>query len=186
MTKYEILTLAESMGFQEKFLPVAEIPVKAEFLKYCEENHCGNYGANYACPPDCGTPEEMYQKMLSADLALVLQSQWDIPGYGTPEVLSVKTKHTNSVRSLMVNLRQMGYDVFGMGYGGCSLCDPCKRKVGKPCAFPELCMSCLSAYCVDAACLADLCGLPFDWNPKKLHLFGMILFRQASESLTDM
>ena len=185
VTKYEILTLAESMGFQARFLPVAEIPVKAEFLKYCEENRCGNYGANYACPPDCGTPEEMHQKMLSADLALVLQSQWDIPDYGTPEVLSVKTKHTNSVRSLMVNLRQMGYDVFGMGYGGCSLCAPCKRKVGKPCAFPELCMSCLSAYCVDAACLADLCDLPFDWNPKKLHLFGMILFCQTSQCLEE-
>jgi predicted metal-binding protein len=179
MTKYEILTLAESMGFQARFLPTSEVPVNAEFLKYCEENRCGNYGANYACPPDCGTPEEMYQKMLSADLALVLQSQWDIPGYGTPEVLSVRTKHTHSVRSLMVKLRQLGYDVFGMGYGGCNLCDPCKRKEGNPCAFPELRMNCLSAYCVDAVKLADICDLPFDWNPRKLHLFGMILFCQT-------
>ena len=185
MTKCEILTLAESRGFLARFLPVRDIPLNAEFVKYCEENRCGNYGSNYACPPDCGTPEEMRQKLLSADLALVLQSQWDIPGYGTPEIQLVKTKHTNAVRSLMVELRQKGYDVFGMGYGGCGLCAPCKRMEGKPCAFPELCMSCLSAYCVDAAKLADRCDLPFAWNPKKLHLFGMILFRQAPVALTE-
>ena len=182
MTKQEMLALAETMGFQARFLSTTEIPVNAEFVKYCEENLCGNYGANYACPPDCGTPAEMHQKLLSADLALVLQSQWEIPGYGTPEVLYVKIKHTNSIRSLMGKLRQMGHDVFGMGYGGCNLCDPCKRKEGKPCAFPELCMSCLSAYCVDAAKLAERCDLTFDWNPKKLHLFGMILFRQMSDT----
>ena len=185
MTNQEILELAEELGFRARFLSAAEIPVNAEFVKYCEENRCGNYGANYACPPDCGTPEEMHQKLLSADLALVLQSQWDIPGYGTPEVLSVKTKHTNSVRSLMVKLRQLGYDVFGMGYGGCNLCEPCKRKEDKPCAFPELRMNCLSAFCVDAAKLAERCNLPFDWNPKKLHLFGMILFRDAPGAFTD-
>ena len=121
----------------------------------------------------------MHQKLLSADLALVLQSQWEIPGYGTPEVLEVKTNHTGAVRSLLVNLRRRGYDVFGMGYGGCNLCEPCKRKEGDPCAFPELRMNSLFAYCVDAAKLADLCDLPFDWNLSKLHLFGMLLFCQT-------
>ena len=175
----KLLELAREEGFRAALLDPHEIPVDGKFRAFCEENLCGQYGANYACPPDCGTPQEMHQKLLSADLALVLQSQWDIPGYGTPEVLAVKTKHTNSVRGLMVKLRQLGYDVFGMGYGGCNLCNPCKRKEGKSCAFPELRMNCLSAYCVDAAKLADLCDLPFDWNPRKLHLFGMILFCQT-------
>ena len=101
MTNEKILELAEELGFEARFLPVTEIPVNGEFVKFCEENRCGNYGANYACPPDCGTPEQMYQKLSSAELALVLQSRWDIPGYGTPEVLTVKTKHTSAVRDLM-------------------------------------------------------------------------------------
>lgn len=184
MTKQVIMALAESMGFRGRFLPVTEVPVNGEFVTFCEENRCGNYGANYACPPDCGTPAQMHQKLLSAGLTLVLQSQWSIPGYGTSEVLTAKRKHTDAVRGLMVKLRRMGYDVFGMGYGGCSLCDPCKRKEGKPCAFPELRMNCLSAYCVDAAKLAERCGLPFDWNSKKLHLFGMILFGEAPDPFT--
>lgn len=27
------------------------------FRTYCEENLCGQYGANYSCPPDCGSPD---------------------------------------------------------------------------------------------------------------------------------
>lgn len=177
MTNQEILNLAEDMGFRTVFLSPAEIPVNAKYLTFCEENRCGNYEANFACPPDCGTPEQMHQKLLSADLALVLQSQWEIPGYGTPEMLSAKVSHNTSIRQLRDALRREGQDMFAVGYGGCTLCEPCKRKENKPCTFPELRVSCMSAYCVDAAKLAERCGLPFDWNPKKLHLFGMILFR---------
>lgn len=185
MTKQEILDLARDMGFYTATLSPAEIPVNAEYLKFCEENRCGNYEANYACPPDCGTPEQMHQKLLSSDQALVLQSQWDVPGYGTPEVLSSKASHNASIRRLRDTLLREGMDVFAVGYGGCTLCESCKRKENKPCAFPELRISCMSAYCVDAAKLAAKCGLPFDWNPKKLHLFGMILFRSLPKAASE-
>ena len=88
--KNKIAEQAAKYGFTAVWVPVSEIPVNSEYLKYCEENRCGNYNANHACPPDCGTPEEMRQKLLSASEALVLQSLWEVPGYGTPEVLSSK------------------------------------------------------------------------------------------------
>lgn len=182
MTEQEILKMAADAGFSAALFPTAEIPVDAKYRAFCEENRCGNYGANYACPPDCGTPEEMHHRLLTADQALVLQSVRDIPGYGTPEVLTARSQHTAAIRRFMTDLRRLGYDVFGVGYGGCSLCDPCRRKQNQPCAFPDLCMSCLSAYCVDAALLAERCGLAFDWNPRKLYLFGMIVFRHADVS----
>ena len=53
--KKAIIEKAAEFGFSAAEIPVSEIPVNPEFLKYCEENRCGNYGANYACPPDCGT-----------------------------------------------------------------------------------------------------------------------------------
>ena len=28
------------------------------FRPYCEENLCGQYNANYSCPPACGTPRK--------------------------------------------------------------------------------------------------------------------------------
>ena len=185
MIKQDILDLANELGFCTATIVPAEIPINSEYLKFCEENLCGNYQGNYACPPDCGTPEEMHRKLLSADLALVLQSRWDIPGYNTPEMLSAKYNHNAAVRRLRDTLLQEGMDVFAVGYGGCTLCDPCKRKENQSCAFPELRISCVSAYCVDATKLAEQCGMPFDWNPKKLYLFGMILFRSLPKTTNE-
>ena len=181
MTEQEILKMAADAGFSAALIPTAEIPVDAKYRAFCEENRCGNYNANHACPPDCGTPEEMRQKLLSASEALVLQSLWEVPGYGTPEVLSSKAEHGAAIRRFRDDLRRDGFDVFAVGYGACSLCKPCKRKNGEPCAFPDLRVSCMSAYCVDVAKLAKRCALPFDWNPKKLYLFGMILFRKSEK-----
>ena len=151
--KNKIAEQAAKYGFTAVWVPVSEIPVNSEYLKYCEENRCGNYNANHACPPDCGTPE----------------------------VLSSKAEHGAAIRRFRDDLRRDGFDVFAVGYGACSLCKPCKRKNGEPCAFPDLRVSCMSAYCVDVAKLAKRCALPFDWNPKKLYLFGMILFRKSEK-----
>ena len=176
INKKAIIEKAAEFGFSAAEIPVSEIPVNPEFLKYCEENRCGNYGANYACPPDCGTPEEMLRRLESASTALVLQSQWSVPGYGTPEVLSSKAEHGGAVRRFRDFLRKEGYDVFAVGYGPCSVCKPCRRKSGEPCPLPDLRISCMSAYCIDVAELAKRCGLPFEWNPRRLYLFGMIMF----------
>ena len=52
MTEQEILKMAADAGFSAALIPTAEIPVDAKYRAFCEENRCGNYGANYACPPD--------------------------------------------------------------------------------------------------------------------------------------
>lgn len=174
--KEKIAKQAEKFGFTAVWFPVSEIPTNPEYLKYCEVNRCGNYRANYACPPDCGTPDEMRARLQSASAALVIQSQWSVPGYGTPEVLSSKAEHGAAVRRFRDTLRKEGYDVFAVGYGPCPICKPCKRKSGDPCPLPDQRVSCMSAYCVDVAALAARCALPFEWNPQRLYLFGMIMF----------
>ena len=176
VTAPKVRASAEKFGFTAVWFPVSEIPTNPEYLKYCEVNRCGNYRANYACPPDCGTPDEMRARLQSASAALVIQSQWSVPGYGTPEVLSSKAEHGAAVRRFRDALRKEGYDVFAVGYGPCSVCKPCKRKSGDPCPLPDQRVSCMSAYCVDVAALAARCALPFEWNPQRLYLFGMIMF----------
>lgn len=179
LDKEALISRAAQFGFKAVFVPVSEIPTNPDYLKYCEENRCGNYNANYSCPPDCGTPEEMRQKLISSSAALVLQSQWEVPAYGTPEVLTARGEHGAAVRRFRDALRKEGFDVFAVGYGPCTLCKPCKRVNNEPCAFPDLRVSCMSAYCVDAATLAKRCGLPFEWNPTHLYLFGMIMFQNS-------
>ena len=177
MTEMDILQLAETMGFQAALINVEEIPVEEKFRAYCEENLCGQYGANYSCPPDCGSVEHLHNKLLHQKKALVLTTQWDIESYKDVEgIVKGKNAHNTATLELMEKLRYAGYEGFCVGSSCCSLCNPCKRTTGEPCVHPNKRYSCMSAYCVNVAKLAELCGMEFAWDTQKLYCSGMIVF----------
>lgn len=180
MTEEELLELAGKEGFSAALLPTEQIPVDPKFRVYCEENRCGRYNANYSCPPDCGTPEEMHQRILSEPDALIIASQWKIDGYGDKAGIQCAKEHHNAgVRRLLDAMGRAGFQGFAVGYNECQLCSPCKRVNHGPCPFPDKRISCMSAYCVDVTELSKKCGLEFDWADTRLHLFGMIAFHRT-------
>lgn len=78
MDNEAIIKIAIDKGFEDAaIIDTADIVFDASFRPYCEENLCGWYGANYSCPPDCGTPQEMEQKVKSHKYALVLRTVWN-------------------------------------------------------------------------------------------------------------
>ena len=168
--------MASDLGFRTAFTP-DQIPVDKKYRKSCGRIFAGTMERILPVRRIAGVLEEMHQQLLSADLALILQSEWEIPSDRTAGTTVFKVSHNASIHYLRVKLRRAGLDVFAAGYGGCTLCKPCKRKENKPCTFPAFRICSVSAYCIDVAMLAERCGLPFDWNPQKLYLFGMILFR---------
>ena len=180
MTDMELIQLAEEMGFHAAMISAKEIPVDGSFRKFCEDNLCGKYNANYSCPPACGTVEEVHARLFAADRALVLQSIHEIGSYENKEAILTSKKNLNiAILKLTDSLRAKGLNCFCLGYGGCPLCNPCKQAAGESCVFPEKRISCMSAYCIDVGKLAGKCGLEFAWVPEKLFLFGMIAFRET-------
>ena len=180
MEDNRIIELAAEEGFFAVMTTPDQIPVDGKFRVFCEENRCGKYNANYSCPPDCGTVEELHEKLMAEEKALVLQSIWEIEGYeDTETVQKAKKSHNGAALRLMDRLKKCGYDGFCSGYNGCPLCEPCKRVENLPCAHPDKKISCLSAYCVDVAELAKRCNLKFAWSSEKLYLFGIIAFHEA-------
>ena len=178
MQDKEILALAEDMGFRAAFVDTADIVQEPSFRKFCEDNLCGKYNANYSCPPDCGTVEQVQQRLKTGKRALVLQTLWDIGSYENQQaVMESKKRHNAAILRFTDTLREAGIAGFCLGYGGCPLCDPCKRVENLPCAHPDKKISCMSAYCIDVTKLANTCGLEFAWIPEKLFLFGMFLFQ---------
>ena len=62
MNETQMKELARSEGFDNaEFLGTNQLQFDPTLRRYCEENACGNYGNNYACPPSCGTPEQFLQ-----------------------------------------------------------------------------------------------------------------------------
>ena len=179
MTNTELMKLAEKADFRAAVISAKDIPVDGSFRKFCEDNLCGKYNANYSCPPGCGTVEEVHERLFSADKALVLQSIHEIGSYENKEAILKSKKDLNvAVLQMTDMLRKDGINCFCLGYGGCPLCDPCKQVAGEPCVFPEKRISCMSAYCIDVGKLAQKCKMEFAWVPEKLFLFGMIVIRE--------
>lgn len=179
MTDMELINLAEDAGFHAAVISAKDIPVDGSFRKFCEDNLCGKYNANYSCPPGCGSVEEVHERLFSANKALVLQTIHEIGSYENKEAILKSKKDLNiAVLQLTDQLRKDGFNCFCLGYGGCPLCDPCKQVAGDPCAFPEKKISCMSAYCIDVSKLAAKCDMEFAWVPEKLFLFGMIAIKE--------
>ena len=73
MIEEMMIRLAYEHGFSATALvDTKDIVFDAMFRPFCEENLCGQYGVNYACPPDCGSVEQMKARILAHSKALVL------------------------------------------------------------------------------------------------------------------
>ena len=178
MTDETIIRYAYDEGFSAAaVVDTSEIPFDFSFRTYCAENLCGQYGVNYSCPPDCGTPQEMKQRILSHRKALVLQTIWEISDYSDqPAVKKAKGSHNTAAIRLANRLRREDCPGFLVGASGCALCTPCAMKKGEPCKFPENRYSCMSAYCIFVKQLTDKCGIEYDCGEGLLTFFGMYVF----------
>ena len=178
MLEKDMIQYAIEEGFSAaEIVNTEDIVFDFSFRPYCEENLCGQYGANYSCPPDCGSPEAMKQRVLSHKKALVLQTIWEISDYSNMDLIKpAKAAHNAAEIRLVKRLRADGRDGFIVGASGCALCSPCKQVLGQPCAFPEYQYSCMSAYCVFVKKLADKCGMEYDCGDGLLAFFGMYVF----------
>lgn len=175
MTNEELIQFAVEEGFAgAAVVDTADIPFDPSFRPYCEENLCGQYGINYACPPSCGSPEEMRRKIVAHKRALVLQTIWEISDYSDKKATKqAKAGHNAATIRLAKRLRADGCQGFLVGASGCALCSPCVLPKGEPCRFPEYQYSCMSAYCIFVRKLTEKCGLEYDCGPGLLAFFGM-------------
>ena len=178
MTHEEIVAWAVEEGFSAAaVVDTDQIVFDPSFRPYCAENLCGQYGANYSCPPDCGSPEEMKQRVLSYKNALVLQSIWQVESYSDAAAIKkAKKDHNAAELRLVKRLREAGIGGLIVGASGCALCSPCAQTLGQLCNFPDLKYSCMSAYCIFVKKLADTCQLEYTPGEGLLGLFGMYVF----------
>ena len=178
LTEQEMVDWAVEEGFAAAaIVNTDEIVFDPMFRPYCEENLCGQYGANYSCPPDCGSPEAMKQRILAHKRALVLQTIWQVQDYSDmPTIKQAKKSHNASEIRLVQRLRAAGHDGVMAGASGCAICSPCVLPKGEPCRFPRLQYSCMSAYCIFVRKLAEKCGMEYDCGEGLLGLFGLYAF----------
>ena len=137
MEDEKIVEIAIKEGFTDAaIIDTEDIVFDASFRPYCEENLCGQYGANYSCPPDCGTPEEMKQRVQKHKRALVLRTVWNINDFTDSSLIkSAKQKHNAYTISVIEQMEKEGHMGFMVCASGCSLCNPCAITKGDLAGF---------------------------------------------------
>ena len=115
----------------------AEILFDREVRTMCENNLCGNYGKNWACPPATGTLEECRQKVLRFEDGIVfntvspLEDSFDWPGM---------VKAMDEFHDLCMEIKQRaknaGADFLLLAAGSCRSCETCAYP-DAPCRCPE-------------------------------------------------
>lgn len=178
MTTEQIIQYAIDENFSDAaVINTEDIDFDPSFRPYCEENLCGQYEVNYSCPPVCGSPEEMKEKILAHKKALLLQSTWEISDYTDKEAIKkAKKAHNAAALRLMKRIREETGGGFMIGASGCALCSPCALVNHEPCRFPELRYSCMSAYCIFVSEVTKKCGMEYDLGSGLLTFFGMVVY----------
>lgn len=107
MQDTDILKLAGEMGFSAAFVDTKDVVQDPSFRKFCEDNLCGKYNANYSCPPDCGTVAQVQARLKSGKQALVLQTIWEIGSYENKQgIIDSKKAHNAAILRFTEKLRQ--------------------------------------------------------------------------------
>lgn len=156
----DLIKEALSLGFADAaVMDVKDLVFVLEYKTFCEENLCGNYNVVPACPPTCGTPEEMRQKAQAYEKALVLQTILKQPGMDS--ALFKKAKHDQNIltEKLAEQMKTAGKDDLLIMSAG-----PYKQY------------SCMSAYGVDAQKMADAAGMVCWADDGDVRFFSLILF----------
>lgn len=157
----DLMQEAILLGFSgAAVMDTKELVFVPEYRTFCEENLCGCYNLNPACPPASGTVEEMKQRALSYEKTLVLQTtQEDL--HDPAEYKKEKLLHNKMTEELAEKMRAEGKtDILIMSAG------PYKKN------------SCMSAYCVDAQKMADAAGMLCWTDDGNIRYFSQILFHE--------
>ena len=119
---------AKKLGFSDAaVMKTDKLVFVPEYRVFCEENACGNYDKNPACPPESGTVEEMKERALDYENTLVLQTTQD----RLMDYRKAKLAHNKLTEQLSEKMKECGKtDILIMSAG------PYKHN------------SCMSAYCV--------------------------------------
>lgn len=119
---------------QTKYLE--EFVDKVYFDKLCKEG-CPNYGNKWSCPPYAPEYTKFVEKYEFIDV-FMLYIELEQFDYIKQEYLKVKAANSIMKSRIDKGLRNsMNENEFYVSTGSCRLCKSCKKKVGKPCAFPE-------------------------------------------------
>lgn len=150
-----------------------------ELRQMCAQNHCGNYGKNWVCPPAVGPLKELKKEVLEFKQGLIFQTvhqledSFDIEGMEKSQSI-----HSGIFRDIlgMIEDNYKPLRVLPLNVGACDICTTCAYIDDKPCYFPEKAIASIESYGINVMALLAEMGFPYNNGPNTVSYVGYILF----------
>ncbi len=138
MTQYdEMIQLAKKCGFtQAAPLNVSTLEFSPEVRDMCTA--CPSCGKSWACPPGCGTLDEMRDKVTKFSGGLLVQTVGAVEdSFDWDGIERIAIAHGKSYQKLRDGLLRFYPGLLAMNSGHCMQCKSCTYPENKPCRHPE-------------------------------------------------
>ncbi len=171
--------MAEKAGFSHAgYADIEKMKFLPEVRKMCSVNKCGKYGTNWACPPACGTLEEIKSRVNEYDYAMILQATEEMEDdYDWEAIQKAGKRCGDSLKVLTKQLRGLGKEVLPMGAGGCSKCDKCTYP-DNPCRYPDELNHSMEACGLVVSRECEKAGMKYTYGPQTMTINATIFIKE--------
>lgn len=168
----------EALGFSNTGeIDISDIAFEPELIDLCKQNHCGNYGKCYTCPPLVGDTDKLIESAKTFDKAIIFQKVYPLEDSFDIEGMNAAAKDFKTLVQA-VNEMCLGDDnTLVLSAGGCRLCEKCGAIDGTPCRFPDKALASLESYGMNVSKLAGACGMKYINGQNTVTYFGGVLYR---------
>ena len=143
----EIIAAGKKAGFTHVApLDASTIQLQDEVREMCAANSCGRYGANWSCPPGCGSLEELRQRVAKYKRGILVQTVGELEDEMDGEsMMEAEHLHKQHFYEFFDQLLSQFPGMLAIGTGCCTQCKQCTYP-DAPCRFPERQVSSMEAY----------------------------------------
>lgn len=173
----ELIQKAKDCGFTEAGpLDVSTLTFLPEVRDMCASDRCHAYGKNWACPPACGTLDDMRGKVKGYTRGLLVQTVGQLEDNMDWENMQKAAEdQTKNFECLWTELEKDYPNLLAMGAGTCTKCQPCTYLEGKPCRFPKRLMHSMEACGLFVSKVCTDNSLKYNYGPNTVAYTGCFL-----------
>jgi predicted metal-binding protein len=172
----KVKQLALQCGFSHAAkLQVSTIRVREEVRAMCAVNKCRQYGANWACPPACGTLEECDAIMRQFSWGVLVQTTGRLADTLDYEGMEAAGKaHGEYLEIFAAEILKSSPRRLVLGAGACRRCPVCAYP-DEPCRMPGRMIMPMEGFGIEVSALCAANGLGYYYGPGTLTYTGCAL-----------
>jgi len=161
--------MAAECGFTHSGpMDVSKLEFLQEVRDMCAADKCNRYDKSWACPPACGSLEEMRERVKGYTAGFLVQTVGELEdSYDWEGIQDAAKRQGESYGKMWDRLEDENISVFAMGTGGCSKCEACSYP-DAPCRFPERMAASMEACGLFVSKVCTDNNLAYNYGPDKI------------------